>query len=772
MRRLILTFLLLPGSIALTSRPAEAQTQPSGCTKWLSGATIVQKVAENHWKLTGRLPDRPVVIDCDTTQIVADEMEIFDAEERAIGRGHVVYVSGTNRIAADRFEFNWKTKTGTFYDASGTAHLGERADRSMFGTQEPYAYFFGQELHKLGPKKFKIVRGGFTTCVQPTPRWDITAGSVTIVLEEHAILKNSIFKVKGVPVMYLPAFYYPIQEDDRATGFLMPIYGNSTYRGQTLTNQFFWAISRSQDATLMHDWFSKTGQGYGGEYRYIASPTSSGNASVYFVNEKATTTTTSSGAEVVTPGLESYTIRSAVTQGLPARTRMTASIDYFSSVQVQQLYQQSLFESSKRTRNWSVSTISSWSGFTASSGVSRNEIFLTQAESQIEGARPRFNLSRTATKLGAAPVYVSGHLDVLNLQREFRRELPSGDARLDTGLTRIDGRGAFTVPFPTFSFLSVNSSLTWNGTHYSKSLDPVTSSVVEESLARGYVTVATELIGPSIVRIWNRPQSQYATRVKHLIEPRVQFSRTTRVENVDRILKYDSSDYLIGGSTQVRYGVASRLLRKPGDTGVSSNLLSVSVTQTYYTDPATSQYDPDYGTSFGGQRTQRPPSAFSPVSINATFTPVPASRVNARVEYDPIISTLQSLSVGGETSSTHVFAAAGLSRRRLSQAEGDAPSDTLLTAGTQIRTRRNMLGGTYSIDYDFGRSTLVQQKIQGYYNAQCCGLIIEYQRYNYANTFNPLLIPTDRRFNISFSLGGIGTFSNFLGALTGQPTRR
>jgi hypothetical protein len=38
--------------------------------------------------------------------------------------------------------------------------------------------------------------------------------------------------------------------------------------------------------------------------------------------------------------------------------------------------------------------------------------------------------------------------------------------------------------------------------------------------------------------------------------------------------------------------------------------------------------------------------------------------------------------------------------------------------------------------------------------------------------FNPLLIPQDRRFNISFSLGGIGTFSNFLGALAGQPTRR
>ena len=61
--------------------------------------------------------------------------------------------------------------------------------------------------------------------------------------------------------MYLPIFYYPIQEDDRATGFLIPTYGTSTVRGQSLSNAFFWAIGRSQDATLYHDWFSKTGQG-------------------------------------------------------------------------------------------------------------------------------------------------------------------------------------------------------------------------------------------------------------------------------------------------------------------------------------------------------------------------------------------------------------------------------------------------------------------------------------------------------------------------------
>ena len=69
-------------------------------------------------------------------------------------------------------------------------------------------------------------------------------------------------------MFYLPILYYPTKREDRATGFLIPTYGSSTLRGQSIHNAFFWAINRSQDATFLHDWYSKTGQGVGGEYRY------------------------------------------------------------------------------------------------------------------------------------------------------------------------------------------------------------------------------------------------------------------------------------------------------------------------------------------------------------------------------------------------------------------------------------------------------------------------------------------------------------------------
>ena len=60
----------------------------------------------------------------------------------------------------------------------------------MFGTQEPDAYFRGAELQKVGPKKYRIINGAFSTCVQPTPRWEISSGSFTVNLDDYALLQE------------------------------------------------------------------------------------------------------------------------------------------------------------------------------------------------------------------------------------------------------------------------------------------------------------------------------------------------------------------------------------------------------------------------------------------------------------------------------------------------------------------------------------------------------------------------------------------------------
>jgi hypothetical protein len=62
---------------------------------------------------------------------------------------------------------------------------------------------------------------------------------------------------------------------------------------------------------------------------------------------------------------------------------------------------------------------------------------------------------------------------------------------------------------------------------------------------------------------------------------------------------------------------------------------------------------------------------------------------------------------------------------------------------------------------------MLQQRLTGFYNAQCCGVSFEYQTYNLSGT--TLAIPADRRFFMSFTLAGLGKFSPFNGAMSGVP---
>src|SRR5215218_378297 len=405
-------FDLLPvlfASVAIaTLMPTAAygQDELSSCKSSSGDAAHIDRLEDNS-KFYGTV-EHPASILCDDMQFFADFAEIFKKQDLVTAQGHVVYVSGGNRIAADRMEFDTRTRTGTFYNARGTATLGDRGestDRSMFGGKEPDAYFWGEELHKLGPKKYKIVRGGFTTCVQPTPRWEVHSGSVTLNLDDYAVLTNSVFRVKGVPLMYLPIFYYPIQEDDRATGFLIPTYGASTLKGQILSNAFFWAIGRSHDATVYHDWMSKAGQQLGGEYRYVLGPGSQGNSRFSWLDEKPVTATLN-GVPQTTAGTRSYSLSGDMAQRLPGSFSLRASADYFSSIVTQQTYQQDINRATNRNRRFGTFLSGSLGAYQISATAERTDFFHTATSLTTYGSMPRVNISKPERPIAGSPVYL------------------------------------------------------------------------------------------------------------------------------------------------------------------------------------------------------------------------------------------------------------------------------------------------------------------------------------------------------------------------------
>ena len=325
--------------------------------------------------------------------------------------------------------FFTRAGTGTFYNASGLASLGEKADRSMFGALEPDVYFYGEILEKTGEDRYKITKGGFTTCVQPTPRWELVGGSARINVGDYALLSNAVMRVKDVPIFYLPWMYYPIQDDDRSTGFLLPSYGRSLYQGSSVSNAFFWAMTRSQDLTVMHDWFTQTGQGYGSEYRWMRSATSLGNLRAYKLAQKAATV---NGAPV--PESRSVLVNGAITQDLPFRLKGRARIDYSSNLTLNQLYSQDIYNATQSLSTWNGNVSGSWRFVNASATAQRTQQFFNETQSRINGSLPSITAAVSSRKLGPLPVYFA-------LQSEAARPIyieRNGDTDFDRSLTRTD----------------------------------------------------------------------------------------------------------------------------------------------------------------------------------------------------------------------------------------------------------------------------------------------------------------------------------------------
>jgi len=91
-----------------------------------------------------------------------------------------------------------------------------------------------------------------------------------------------------------------------------------------------------------------------------------------------------------------------------------------------------------------------------------------------------------------------------------------------------------------------------------------------------------------------------------------------------------------------------------------------------------------------------------------------------------------------------------------------------LNGSSTVRTKDNKYGAIYTFNYDVLRSTMLNEKISGFYNAQCCGIAFEYQTFHFVNnSISP--IAADHRFFMSFTLAGLGNFSPFNGALSGVP---
>jgi LPS-assembly protein len=739
------------------------------------------RIGENHIQLAGQ-----VELKRGDLEVYADEVEIFTDSTRVIGTGNVVVLQTGNRIAADRVDFDYKTRLGTFYRAYGFANIKPQAPRPGAtalpapSSQETDVYFQGETVEKIGPKKYKITNGGFTTCVQPTPRWDLNAGTVVLKLDDYTLLRSATFSVKGVPMLYLPVMYYPTKKDDRATGILIPTYGSSALRGQSLHNAFFWVLSRSQDMTFMHDWFSKTGQGVGSEYRYNFGPASNGNIRGNFLDEHETTYVADDGSSQPLPASHSYEIHGSANQTLPGNLHARGRVDYFSSIVVMQSVQMDYTNAYQNNRSYGGNVVGAWRNYSLNATVDHTDYFSSSTASSTSGSWPRVSLSRNERLIPDTPLYFS-------VGGEFAGMLNHGgdttvpESSYNRDVNRVDFTPQVRFPFKRWQWFTVNTTASWRDTYYSRSLSAVDPSmptvpqeVTNDSLNRAFYTVSAQLVGPVFNKIWDTPNNGYAEKFKHSVEPFLNISHTSSIDNFNQIIQIDGTDTIVGGVTQYSYGLNNRFYAKrPGEAGRPSQareIFDVSVSQTYYTNSLASQYDPRYTSATNNVA----PSNFSPILFTLRGLPSNDLNATASIEVDSRYLQVRQLSAGGSYNwSGRILTNLSWSKQncipQLSDCSSPYSESQGLNGQTNVHTRDNAFGGLYSFTYDVAQGKLLSQRLTAFYNSQCCGVSIDYQRFNYGGVTAGLPVASDHRFFLSFSLAGLGNFSPFNGAMSGVP---
>ena len=232
----------------------------------------------------------------------AQKLEYFEAENRLEAAGKVSVVYGDTLLLADRLEMNTESGVGI---ATGDVRLSTpedqlRASRVDFDLTNERGLVYdasgligntyrvsSERLERLGPQRFVARRGRLTTCTGQVPAWEFRARQARLGAGNYVTLQHPSFRIKGVPVFYLPYAVFPYR-DERTTGFLPPHLGSDSNHGFTASGEFFWVMTEWMDSTLGLDYFSERGYRPYVEYRYSLDPQSDGQAQGSFIHDRKT----------------------------------------------------------------------------------------------------------------------------------------------------------------------------------------------------------------------------------------------------------------------------------------------------------------------------------------------------------------------------------------------------------------------------------------------------------------------------------------------------
>ena len=100
-----------------------------------------------------------------------------------------------------------------------------------------------------------LEKGVFTTCEyrekDKCPPWSIKAKQIKHDSAKKTVYyENAVLEVYDFPIFYFPKFFHPDPTVKRQSGFLLPLFKNTSDMGFSTTMPYFWAMSKNRDMTI------------------------------------------------------------------------------------------------------------------------------------------------------------------------------------------------------------------------------------------------------------------------------------------------------------------------------------------------------------------------------------------------------------------------------------------------------------------------------------------------------------------------------------------
>lgn len=221
-------------------------------------------------------------------RLQGDQLIYDKAGNRVIARGNVEIYYNDYILTADEVVYDQGAGTLT---AVGNVTLKEpqgnivRADRytltddfrdgfvqSLSVVTQDQSTITADRATRKGGNVNEFENGRFTPCKSDggtPPLWCISAARIVHDADAATITyQDAYFEIYGQPVFYLPYFQSPDPSVKRKSGFLTPIYGQSSTLGYITGIPYYWAIAPNADLTLTPTYLSDQGLMMQAEWRH------------------------------------------------------------------------------------------------------------------------------------------------------------------------------------------------------------------------------------------------------------------------------------------------------------------------------------------------------------------------------------------------------------------------------------------------------------------------------------------------------------------------